>query len=150
MAAGDSLRKVAREKNQRPDALKSLVRSDEFLEILAGFDRDLADDIIAEREAAKPHAYEELILEEARKSVEKLANIRDYEENATAAVAASKALVDIAERIKKTVGEKSTKRITFPASQLLSFHETARELKEMEARVAESSPGEHRTSATNG
>lgn len=130
MAAGDSVRKVARERNQRPDALKQLVKSDEFLAVLDGYDKDLADDIRAERDAARPQAYEELILDEAQKSVQRLADIRDMSENENASVAASKAIVDIAEKIKKVHTEKTTRRITFPQRQLDTLLEVTAELDE--------------------
>lgn len=142
LAKGDSPRKVARELNQRPDELKTLIKTDEFLAVLTSFDRDLADDIRAEREAGEPAEYEKLILAEAAKSVTTLADIRDSGESENSQVNASKAIIDIAEKIKKLHGDKAkTNRVSFPDRQLKSLVEAAREVKEMRSRVAEQSPG---------
>lgn len=138
LAAGESTRKIAQETNQRPEALNQLFKSDEFLEVLRDFDSDLADDILHEREQAKPEEYESYVLQEATKSIERLAVIRDYGETESASVAAAKAIVDIAEKVKKVHVEEKTRRTSFPTSQLAKLVEAGKELDEMEARVRES------------
>ena len=118
LARGDTARTIGRDLNERPDALRVIMGSDEFLEVLRDFDRDLADNIIEERDAAKPLPYEELIIAEAVKSVEVLRDLRDSSEDDKVVIAASTALVNVAEKIKKVHVEKTTVRVTFPKKQL--------------------------------
>lgn len=139
LSRGDSPRKVARDLNQRSDQLQDLIKSDEFLVVLERFDGALADDIRAEREAAKPEEYETLILKEATKSIQKLAELRESADNEQARVAASRALVELAQKLKKESGDKSTRRITMPASQIEGLKTAASELKEMANKIAEQS-----------
>lgn len=118
LAAGDTVRKIGRDLNERPDAMRGILALDEFLVVLRDYDRDLADDIAEERAAAKPLKYEELILEEAAKSVEVLKDLRDGSDDDKIVIAASIALVNVAEKIKKVHVEKTTVRVTFPKKQL--------------------------------
>ena len=139
LARGDSPRKVGRDLNERPDTLKQLIRSDEFLVVLREYDGDLADDILEERNAAKPLKYEELILEEAARSVEVLRDLRDSSDDDRIIIGACTALVSVAEKIKKVHTEKTTKRVTFPKSQLDALLEASREVDALD-RHAEPSP----------
>ena len=140
LANGESLRQVARELNRRPQELRELTRSDEFLAVLDLHDGDLADDIRAEREATKSPEYEDKVLAEATKSVEQLADLRDFAENDNARVQASKAIMDIAEKTKKLRADKQlNRRVTFPASQLEKLHEAAQELRALEELIAKQS-----------
>ena len=118
LARGETARTIGRDLNERPDALRAILTSDEFLEVLRDHDRDLADGIADERDAAKPLAYEELIIDEAVKSVEVLRDLRDSSEDDKVVIAASTALVNVAEKIKKVHVERTTVRVTFPKKQL--------------------------------
>lgn len=118
LARGDTARTIGRDLNIRPDVLRTVMASDVFLEVLRGHDGDLADNIVEERDAAKPLEYEELILAEAVKSVQVLRDLRDTAEDEKVVIAASTALVNVAEKIKKVHVEKTTVRTTFPKKQL--------------------------------
>jgi hypothetical protein len=118
LARGDTARTIGRDLNERPDALRTIMASDEFLEVLRDHDRDLADSIVEARDAAKPLPYEQLIIDEAVRSVEVLRDLRDSSEDDKVVIAASTALVSVAEKIKKVHVERTTTRITFPKKQL--------------------------------
>jgi len=141
LAAGDSVRKIGRDLNERPDALRAILASDEFLVVLRDYDGDLADGIIEERDAAKPLKYEELILEEAAKSVEVLRDLRDGSDDDKIVIAASTALVNVAEKIKKVHVEKTTVRITFSKKQLETLLIAGQEVNALE-QYAEPDAGE--------
>ena len=141
LARGDSPRKVGRDLNERPNVLKALIRSDEFLVVLREYDRDLADDILEERNAAKPLKYEELILEEAARSVEVLRDLRDSSDDDRIIIGACTALVSVAEKIKKVHTEKVTKRVTFPKTQLDALLKASQEVDALD-RHAEPSTNE--------
>ena len=140
LARGDTARTIGRDLNERPDALRKIMGSDEFLKVLRSFDRDLADSIVEERDAAKPLPYEELIIDEAVKSVEKLRDLRDFSEDDKVVIAASTALVNVAEKIKKVHVEKTTVRVTFPKKQLDALIIAGKEVDALE-RHASSSAG---------
>ena len=140
LARGDTARTVGRDLNIRPDALRTTITSDEFLAVLRDHDRDLADSIVEERDAAKPLAYEELIIDEAVKSVERLRDLRDYSEDDKVVIAASTALVNVAEKIKKVHVEKTTTRVIFPNKQLEFLIIAGQEVDALE-RHAESDAG---------
>jgi hypothetical protein len=132
LARGDTARVVGRDLNIRPDALRAILASDEFLNVLRDYDRDLADSIAEERDAAEPLDYEKLILAEAVKSVEVLRDLRDESSDDKVVIAASTALVNVAEKIKKVHVEKSTVRITFPKKQLEALMLVAQEVDALE------------------
>ncbi len=140
LARGDTARTIGRDLNERPNALRTIMASDEFLEVLRDHDGDLADEIVHERDAAKPLPYEELIIAEAVKSVEVLRDLRDSSEDDKVVIAASTALVNVAEKIKKVHVENTTVRHTFPKKQLESLLIAGQEVDALE-RHASSSAG---------
>ena len=141
LARGDTGRKIGRDLNIRPDALREIMSSDEFLVVLQDHDRDLAEGISDERDAAKPLPYEELIIAEAVKSVEVLRDLRDSSDDDKVVIAASTALVNVAEKIKKVHVEKTTVRVTFPKKQLEALLIAGQEVDALE-RHAEPDAGE--------
>ena len=138
LARGDTARTVGRDLNIRPDVLRAILASDEFLEVLRDFDRDLADGIAEERDAAKPLEYEELIITEAVKSVEVLRDLRDSSKDDKVVIAASTALVNVAEKIKKVHVEKTTVRVTFPKKQLDALIIAGKEVDALEQHASSS------------
>jgi hypothetical protein len=136
LARGDTARTIGRDLNMRPDALRAVMASDEFLVVLREHDGDLADGIVEERDAAKPLAYEELIIAEAVKSVEVLRDLRDTAEDEKVVIAASTALVNVAEKIKKVHVEKTTVRTTFPKKQLEALIIAAQEVDALEQHAS--------------
>ncbi|KKL73753.1 hypothetical protein LCGC14_2071750 [marine sediment metagenome] len=140
LARGDTARTIGRELNIRPDVIRSILASDVFLAVLRDHDRDLADSIVKERDAAKPLPYEELIIAEAVKSVEVLRDLRDSSEDDKVVIAASTALVNVAEKIKKVHVEKTTVRVTFPKKQLEALIIAGQEVNALE-RYAEPDAG---------
>ena len=141
LARGDTARTIGRDLNERPDALRAILASDEFLVVLRDLDGDLADSIAEERDAAKPLAYEELIIDEAVKSVEVLRDLRDSSEDDKVVIAASTALVNVAEKIKKVHVEKTTVRMLIPKKQVAALLIAGQEVDALE-RHAESDAGE--------
>ena len=141
LAAGDTARKIGRDLNERPDALRTIMASDEFLEVLRDHDRDLADGIVEERDAAKPLEYEQLLMDEAMKSVETLRDLRDGSDDDKIIIAACAALVGTAEKVKKVHVEKTTLRVTFPKKQLDALLIAGQEVDALE-RHAEPDAGE--------
>lgn len=139
LAAGDSARKIGRDLNERPDALRAILASDEFLAVLRDYDGDLADGILEERDAAKPLQYEALILEEAARSVEVLRDLRDSSDDDKIVIAASTALVNVAEKIKKVHVERTTVRVTFPKKQLEALLIAGQEVDALEQHADQSS-----------
>ncbi len=137
LARGDTARTIGRDLNERPNAMRAILASDEFLAVLQDYDGDLADGIAEERNAAKPLAYEELILEEATKSVELLRDLRDSEDSKIA-IAACVALVNVAEKVKKVHVEKTTVRVTFPKKQLEHLIIAGKEVDALEQHASSS------------
>ena len=148
LARGDTARTIGRDLNERPDALRAIMASDAFLVVLRDHDRDLADAIVGERDAAKPLEYEELIIAEAAKSVEVLRDLRDSSEDDKVVIAASTALVNVAEKIKKVHVERTTVRVTFPKKQLEALIIAGQEVDALEQH-AESDAGEPGTEPTS-
>ena len=144
LAKGDTARTIGRDLNIRPDVLRAIMASDVFLEVLRDHDGDLADSIVAERNAAKPLEYEELIIEEAAESVKVLRDIRDSAEDEKIVIAAATALVNVAEKIKKVHVERTTVRVTFPKKQLETLIIAGQEVDTLEQHAeprAEWAPG---------
>lgn len=140
LAAGETARAVGRNLNIKPDALKAILASDEFLEVLQDHDRDLADGIVEERDAAKPLEYEQLLMDEAKKSVEVLMELRDGSADDKIVIAACAALVGTAEKVKKVHVERTTLRVTFPKKQLDTLVIAGQEVDALD-RYASSSAG---------
>ena len=140
LALGDTARTVGRNLNIRPNALRTIIASDEFLAVLRDYDGDLADSLVEERDAAKPLPYEELIIQEAVKSVEVLRDLRDFSEDDKVIIASSTALVNGAEKIKKGHVEKTTVRQIFPKKQMEFLIIAGQEVDALE-RHAESDAG---------
>ena len=132
LAAGETARATARVLNIKPDAFKAILASDEFLEVLRDHDGDLADSIVEERDAAKPLEYEQLLMDEAKKSVEVLMELRDGSNDDKIVIAACAALVGTAEKVKKVHGEQVTKRVIFPSKQLASLLIAGQEVDALE------------------
>ena len=142
LARGDSLRQIGQKLNIRTGVLHDATCDPEFLTILDRVDSDLADDIRAEREAAEPEDYETRVMGAADKAVEQLEHLAMNAESEQAQVAASKALAELAQRVKKERPTKGTRRTSFPASQLKNLMEAAREVNEMDQRIAKQSSRE--------
>ncbi len=140
LAKGETARATGRNLNIKSDALKEIMASDEFLVVLRGYDADLADGIVEERDAAKPLEYEQLLMDEAKKSVEVLVELRDGAEDDKIVIAACAALVGTAEKVKKVHVEKTTTRVTFPSKQLETLLIAGKEVDALE-QYAESEAG---------
>ena len=132
LAAGQSPLQVARETNMRHEAIQALFDDPAFMSIMAEVDAELAEDIRAEREANKPLAYEERLLREADGAVQTLTTMRDTADNDTQRVAAARALVEIAGKVKAAAPEVTRRRVTFPATQLKSLLEAVKEVRALE------------------
>lgn len=132
LSLGQSPTQIARECNMRLEAVQVLFDDVEFMAVLEGLDPALAEDIRADREAAKPQAYEARILKEADKAVEVLALQRDSADSENQRTTAAKALVELAQKVKASSPDAERRRVTFPASQLKSLLEAAREIRTLE------------------
>ncbi len=140
LAAGETARVIGRKLNIKSDALKEILASDEFLAVLRDYDGDLADGITEERNAAKPLEYEQLLMDEAKKSVEVLMELRDGSDDDKIVIAACAALVGTAEKVKKVHVEQTTKRVIFPKKQLATLLIAGQEVDALD-RYAEPDAG---------
>ena len=140
LAAGDTARKIGRDLNERPDALRTIIASDEFLAVLRDYDGDLADSIAEERDAAKPLEYEQMLMDEAAKSVEVLRDLRDGSDDDKIVIAACAALVGTAEKVKKVHVEKTTARVIFPKKQIAALLLAGQEVDSLDRHAEPTSP----------
>ena len=132
LVQGQSPVQIARETNQRLEAVQALFVDAEFMDLLASLDPALAEDIQAEQAASRPAAYEERIMNEADAAVRVLAAQRDGGANETQRTSAAKALVELAQKVKASSPVAEHRRVTLPASQIKSLLEAVREVRVLE------------------
>lgn len=99
---GQTRGKIASDLNLTQSSLRKLFYSDEFLKVLQDFDEELAEDLKQEKLEGENKAYETVLEEGATEAASYLVGIISGDEKGTTAgVAASKAIIELAERVSK-------------------------------------------------
>jgi hypothetical protein len=139
LAAHEPRPKVARELNLRPDQLQKIIFSDEFLEFVdtrnssayTGLAVEIREEMARDDES---DAQVLIINAEAEATKELLAQMRSADKPSDRRAAAI-AVIELARKIDASKKDTTTKKYSFPASQLKTLAEAAREMDEQREHI---------------
>ena len=128
LAAHEPRPKIAREMNIRPDVLTQVLHSDQLITLLEPLDPAIASELREEREMNEISDADELIgnahVEAARVLVAQMKGAEKDSDRRAAAIA----IIELARKADASKKDTSTKKHSFPASQLDKLAEAAKEM----------------------
>lgn len=123
---GQSRTTIAKEANLRSEKLEDILHSDPFIALISKENKELATDLLSEREV-KDEGGTELILQAEAEAARTLIHIMKYAESDNQKRGAAKDIIELAEKLRGKDGGPTNKK-TFPPNQLRFLNVAAREM----------------------